>query len=77
MDFSQFHGLGWATAAAVAVITAMAAIVRNWRDIDAKRREYEALKRKFEEAVDSRDLDLAASIAQRMRHIERALGGKA
>lgn len=73
MDWSQYQGLGWATAVAVVAIAAVAAVCRRWRKKDAIQSEYDELKKKYAKAVDDCDLDLAASIAGRMQKLEKQL----
>lgn len=73
MDWTQFQALGWGTAAAVAVIVAAAAISRKWKRADDAREKRHELLEKYREAVDNRDLDLAADIAMRLRDLEAKL----
>ena len=73
MDWSQYQGLGYGTAVAVLAIAAVVAIFRSWRERDKLKELRDALKAKYAEAVDARDLDRAAAIANKLRDIEAAL----
>ena len=74
MDWAQFQSLGYGTAAAVTVIVIAVAILRKWRDIDGKKEERNELLEKYRAAVDSRDLELAGTIASRLRELEIEIG---
>lgn len=69
MDPLQYQNLGWATAAAVLVITAAALVWRRWRSEDEKRKVRDDLLEKFRAAVRDGDLELASAIAGRLRRL--------
>lgn len=73
MDFTQFQALGWGTAGAVLTIVAAFAVFRRWRERDELKERRHELLEKYRKAVDGRDLDLAADIAQRLRDLEAKL----
>ena len=73
MDFTQFQALGWGTAGAVLAIVAAFAIFRRWKERDELKELRNALREKYRKAVDDRNLDLAADIANRLRDIEAQL----
>lgn len=73
MDFTQFQAIGWGTAGAVLTIVAAIAVFRRWKERDELKERRHELLEKYREAVDDRDLDLAADIAMRLRDLEAKL----
>lgn len=74
MDISEVQNLGYGTAAAVVAITALAAIFRKWKRSDKIEEELKDAEEKYNQALDNRDMDLAATYLQWVQKLKKRLG---
>ena len=74
IDLESLSTVGWAGVAAAVLSLAGAVLMRKWRRDDKLEKELEDVTKKYQTALDDRDLELAAVYFQRLRKLRRRLG---